>query len=108
MSRRSAKPRRDAVLDKAHYRAKEIEMKLLCKCGWEGDEEDLDLVCVFQQTQEEPAEYAGRCPSCRGPEDSMDEVELCESCGEEEPMNKDTDLCGGCAADKAEYDMEDR
>lgn len=38
-------------------------------CGWEGDEQDLDVVCTFPGRwfgdPPEPPEYEAFCPKCR-------------------------------------------
>jgi predicted RNA-binding Zn-ribbon protein involved in translation (DUF1610 family) len=46
-----------------------------CDCGWTGHEDDLRSECVFHETREEPAEYAGYCPDCGSNWDQMSETE---------------------------------
>ena len=41
-------------------------------CGWTGHEDDLKSECVFDQTQEEPAEYDAWCPQCGDNFDNME------------------------------------
>jgi len=43
-------------------------------CGWTGHEDDLKSECVFEATQEEPAEYDAWCPQCGDHFDSMNEI----------------------------------
>lgn len=45
-----------------------------CQCGVECPEDELDTVCTFFQTLEEPAEYDAKCPGCGTNWENMEEV----------------------------------
>jgi len=71
--------------------------KMRCECGWEGVSDELRTICVFQQTQEEPAEHENLCPCCDRPYDELEEVPLCAQC-EDIYVQEEGDTCGGCVA----------
>lgn len=72
-----------------------------CPCGWEGWETELDSVCVFAGSQEEPPEYETPCPDCGRPWDEIVEAPLCTSC-EDVYVFEEGDRCGICVAEQAE------
>jgi hypothetical protein len=78
-----------------------FDPKLRCPCGWEGDSSLLESVCVFRQTQEEPAEYESKCPACDRPFDELEEVPLCVSC-EDVYVQEEGDKCGICVETEME------
>lgn len=58
------------------------------------DESDVEMVCVYPQTHDSPAEYEYRCPYCGNEE--LQEAGTCEFCGE--PIDPDSKLnfCEEC------------
>ena len=69
--------------------------KMRCPCGWEDLSEELRVICVFQATPEEPAEYESICPTCDRPYDELEEVPICTECGDVY-VQEDGDACGDC------------
>lgn len=51
-----------------------MTLKYLCRCGTECREDELETVCTFYQTLEEPAEYDAKCPDCGTNWENMEEV----------------------------------
>lgn len=51
-----------------------MTLEYLCQCGTQCREDELETVCTFFQTLEEPAEYEAFCPGCNTNADNMEEV----------------------------------
>lgn len=51
-----------------------MTLQYLCQCGVQCREDELETVCTFFQTLEEPAEYDAHCPGCNTNADNMEEV----------------------------------
>jgi hypothetical protein len=51
-----------------------MTLKYLCRCGTECREDELETVCTFYATLEEPAEYDAKCPDCGTNWENMEEV----------------------------------
>ena len=54
-----------------------IDYEYVCKCGWQGADDEMDCVLAFPGTDDMPSEYTFLCPNCRYVEiGEMQEVEV--------------------------------
>ena len=51
------------------------DIRLRCRCGWEGNPMELKEKVEFWGNQEEPPEYSDWCPDCGRNADEMEEID---------------------------------
>lgn len=79
-------------------------MTVRCVCGWEDDVSLLDRVCTFIGNQEEPAEYADRCPDCGILLESSTATPLCSVCKDVD-VDEPGMICTVCDIDRVALEV---